>query len=197
MFSGIIENLGEVIALVNEQSNLILTKKTSYTNDLKIDQSIAQNGVCLTYVDIYKETYKVTAIAETLKQTNLVTLKIGDSINLERSMKLGDRVDGHIVQGHVDQTAVCKNILEANGSWTFTFEYDASLNNITVEKGSVCVNGVSLTVVNSKINSFSVCIIPYTFENTNFKNIESGSIVNIEFDILGKYIGKLMRNATY
>ncbi len=197
MFSGIIENLGEVIALVNEQSNLLLTIKSSFTNELKIDQSIAHNGVCLTVVDIYKETYKVTAIAETLNKTNLITLKIGDSINLERSMKLGDRVDGHIVQGHVDQTAVCKNILEANGSWTFTFEYDASLNNITVEKGSVCVNGVSLTVVNSKINSFSVCIIPYTFENTNFKNIESGSIVNIEFDILGKYIGKLMRNATY
>ena len=194
MFSGIIENLGEVIALVNEQSNLLLTIKSSFTNELKIDQSIAHNGVCLTVVDIYKETYKVTAIAETLNKTNLITLKIGDSINLERSMKLGDRVDGHIVQGHVDQTAVCKNILEANGSWTFTFEYDASLNNITVEKG---VNGVSLTVVNSKINSFSVCIIPYTFENTNFKNIESGSIVNIEFDILGKYIGKLMRNATY
>ena len=197
MFSGIIENLGEVIALVNEQSNLLLTIKSSFTNELKIDQSIAHNGVCLTVVDIYKETYKVTAIAETLNKTNLITLKIGDSINLERSMKLGDRVDGHIVQGHVDQTAVCKNILEADGSWTFTFEYDASLNNITVEKGSVCVNGVSLTVVNSKINSFSVCIIPYTFENTNFKNIESGSIVNIEFDILGKYIGKLMRNATY
>ena len=197
MFSGIIENLGEVIALVNEQSNLLLTIKSSFTNELKIDQSIAHNGVCLTVVDIYKETYKVTAIAETLNKTNLITLKIGDSINLERSMKLGDRVDGHIVQGHVDQTAVCKNILEANGSWTFTFEYDASLNNITVEKGSVCINGVSLTVVNSKINSFSVCIIPYTFENTNFKNIESGSIVNIEFDILGKYIGKLMRNATY
>ena len=197
MFSGIIENLGEVIALVNEQSNLLLTIKSSFTNELKIDQSIAHNGVCLTVVDIYKETYKVTAIAETLDKTNLITLKIGDSINLERSMKLGDRVDGHIVQGHVDQTAVCKNILEANGSWTFTFEYDASLNNITVEKGSVCVNGVSLTVVNSKINSFSVCIIPYTFENTNFKNIESGSIVNIEFDILGKYIGKLMRNATH
>lgn len=194
MFSGIIERLGETIALRKEQSNLHITIRSGFTTELKIDQSIAHNGVCLTVVDIKNDEYTVTAIAETLQKTNLGYLKIGDRVNLERCMKLGDRLDGHIVQGHVDQTAVCKNVKETEGSWTFTFEYDASQNNITVEKGSVCVNGVSLTVVDSKINSFSVCIIPYTFEHTNFKEIRSGTVVNLEFDILGKYIGKLMAN---
>jgi riboflavin synthase len=193
MFSGIIETLGEVVNLTREQNNLHLTVKSNFTNELKIDQSIAHNGVCLTVVSIDAETFTVTAIDETLKKTNIGNLLIGDKINLERCMKLGDRLDGHIVQGHVDQTAICKSAEETNGSWTFTFEYDASQNNITVEKGSVCVNGVSLTVVNSRDNSFSVCIIPYTFEHTNFHNIKEGRIVNLEFDILGKYISKLMK----
>jgi riboflavin synthase len=192
MFSGIIESLGEVVALTKEKSNLHITVKSIFTNELKIDQSIAHNGVCLTVVAIKNDTYTVTAIAETLEKTNLSLLKTGDVINLERCMKLGDRLDGHIVQGHVDQTAICKNVTESNGSWVFTFEYDASQNNVTVEKGSVCVNGVSLTVVNSKNNSFSVCIIPYTFEYTNFKQIQAGTVVNLEFDILGKYISRLM-----
>ncbi len=192
MFSGIIEDLGQVVALQKEQGNLHITIKSSFTNELKIDQSIAHNGACMTVVEIKDTTYTITAIEESLKKTNLGLLKVGDTVNLERCMKLGDRLDGHIVQGHVDQTAVCKKVEETNGSWMFTFEYDASQNNITVEKGSVCVNGVSLTVVNSKDNSFSVCIIPYTFEHTNFKNIKVGSIANLEFDILGKYISKLI-----
>jgi riboflavin synthase len=192
MFSGIIETLGEITALYKEQSNLLITVKSNFTNEIKIDQSIAHNGVCLTVVDITDDIYTVTAIDETLKKTNLSLLKIGDKVNLERFMKLGDRLDGHIVQGHVDQTAVCKKVEETNGSWMFTFEYDPSQNNVTVEKGSVCINGVSLTVVNSQHHSFSVCIIPYTFEHTNFKNIQQGSIVNLEFDILGKYVQRMM-----
>lgn len=193
MFSGIIEELGEIIAIQKEKNNLHITVKATFTKELKVDQSIAHNGVCLTVVDIKNDNYTVTAIDETLQKTNLVLLTIGDKLNLERCLKVGDRLDGHVVQGHVDQTAVCKKVEETNGSWTFNFEYDASKNNVTVEKGSVCVNGVSLTVVNSKDNSFSVCIIPYTFEHSNFKTIKPGSIVNIEFDILGKYIGKLMQ----
>ncbi len=192
MFSGIVEESGEVTDLKKEQSNLHITIKPSFISELKIDQSIAHNGTCLTVVDLKDDSYTVTAIDETLKKTNLGLLKIGDKVNLERCMKLGDRLDGHIVQGHVDQTAICKSVEETDGSWMFTFEYDASQNNITVEKGSVCVNGVSLTVVNSQMNSFSVCIIPYTFENTNFKYIRKGTVVNLEFDILGKYISKLM-----
>jgi len=192
MFSGIIEETGELTAIHKEQSNLHLTVKTAFTNELKIDQSIAHNGICLTVVGIQNDTYTVTAIAETLLKTNLGELHVGDIVNLERCLKVGDRLDGHIVQGHVDQTAICSSVTETNGSWTFTFEYDASKNNVTVEKGSVCVNGVSLTVVNSKDHSFSVCIIPYTFEHTNFKTIQQGSIVNIEFDILGKYISRLL-----
>lgn len=193
MFSGIIEELGEVVSLRKDQGNLHITIQSAFTKELKIDQSIAHNGVCLTVVDIQNNNYTVTAIDETLQKTNIGILKIGDRINLERCMRLGDRLDGHIVQGHVDQTAVCKKTENTNGSWMFTFEYDASQNNITVEKGSVCVNGVSLTVVNSKDSSFSVCIIPYTFEHTNFKDIHQDSIVNLEFDILGKYISKLMK----
>ena len=194
MFSGIIESLGEVISLRKEQGNLHLTLSSDFTAELKIDQSIAHNGVCLTVVDINDDYYSVTAIAETLQKTNLGLLKTGDSVNLERCMKLGDRLDGHIVQGHVDQTAICISVNDTAGSWMFSFEYDPSHSNITVEKGSVCVNGVSLTVVDSKNNSFAVCIIPYTFEHTNFKNILPGTVVNIEFDILGKYITKMMLN---
>ena len=198
MFSGIIESLGEVTDLKKSQGNLDITIKSPFlTTDeggLKIDQSIAHNGACLTVVSISNDSYTVTAIEESLNKTNLGELKIGDDVNLERCMKLGDRLDGHIVQGHVDQTAICKKIEETNGSWTFTFEYDASQQNITVEKGSVCVNGVSLTVVNSKDNSFSICLIPYTYENTNFKDFKEGTTVNLEFDILGKYISKLVVN---
>ncbi len=192
MFSGIIEMLGEVVDLKTEQSNLHITVKSDFTNELKIDQSVAHNGVCLTVVNIKNENYTVTAIDETLMKTNLGKLNVGDKVNLERCLRVGDRLDGHIVQGHVDQTAVCVDVKEANGSWMYTFEYDASKNNITVEKGSICINGVSLTVVNSLKNRFSVCIIPYTYEHTNFKNIKSGTVVNLEFDILGKYISKLM-----
>jgi riboflavin synthase len=192
MFSGIIEGLGEVTALKAEQGNLHITVKSAFTHELKIDQSVAHNGVCLTVVAINADEYTVTAIAETLNKTNLSALQVGGFVNLERCMRLGDRLDGHIVQGHVDQTAVCKNMEDMNGSWMFTFEYIPSTkSNITVEKGSVCVNGVSLTVVNSENNSFSVCIIPYTFEHTNFKAIQVGTFVNLEFDIIGKYITKL------
>lgn len=191
MFSGIIEGLGEVVTIQKEKSNLHVTVKSAFTNELKVDQSVAHNGVCLTVVDIKNDCYTVTAIDETIQKTNIGLLNNGDKLNLERCLKVGDRLDGHIVQGHVDQRAVCTKLEETNGSWTFTFEYDASKGNVTVEKGSVCINGVSLTVVNSKDNSFSVCIIPYTFENTNFKSIQPGSIVNIEFDIVGKYIAKM------
>ncbi|MCK6650473.1 MAG: riboflavin synthase [Bacteroidia bacterium] len=192
MFSGIVETLGEVVDIKKEQSNLHLILKASFSKELKIDQSVAHNGVCLTVVNINDDTYTVTAIDETLKKTNLGHLKKGDKVNLERCLRLGDRLDGHIVQGHVDQTGICVEVQQNDGSWVFTFEYDASKGNVTVEKGSVCVNGVSLTVVNSKANSFSVCIIPYTFEHTNFNSIKAGTIVNLEFDILGKYISKLM-----
>jgi riboflavin synthase len=192
MFSGIVEASGLVTALRKEQSNLHITLSSPFTSELKIDQSIAHNGVCLTVVEINGDQYTVTAIDETLRKTNLGGLKENDLVNLERCMKLGDRLDGHIVQGHVDQTAVCTAVKETEGSWMFRFEYDAKLNNVTVEKGSVCVNGVSLTVVDSKDHSFSVCIIPYTFEHTNFKMIRPGSVVNLEFDILGKYIARLL-----
>lgn len=192
MFSGIIEGLGEVVGIQKEQSNLHISVKAPFTKELKIDQSVSHNGVCLTVIDIQNDIYKVTAIDETLQKTNIGLINNGDVLNLERCLKVGDRLDGHIVQGHVDQRAVCTKMEETDGSWTFTFEYDATKGNVTVEKGSVCVNGVSLTVVNSKDNSFSVCIIPYTFENTNFSSIKPGSIVNIEFDIVGKYISKLL-----
>jgi len=190
MFTGIIESIATVVSLKNEGSNLNIRCKSGITNELKIDQSLSHNGVCLTVVKIEDDIYTVTAIKETLEKSNLGGLKIGDKVNLERSMKLGDRLDGHIVQGHVDQKAKCTNIVEENGSWMFTFEYKPS-DNITVEKGSVCVNGASLTVVNSKDYSFSVAIIPYTYNNTNFHTFEVGTIVNVEFDIIGKYIGKM------
>jgi riboflavin synthase len=189
MFTGIIEEIAEVVALEKEGSNLHMTLKSSITKELKIDQSVAHNGVCLTVVEINGGEYTVTAIKETLDKSNLGLLKVGSKVNMERCMKLGDRLDGHMVQGHVDQTAKCTEIKEAKGSYVFTFKHKES-DNMTVEKGSVCVNGVSLTVVNSKDTSFSVAIIPYTFEHTNFHTFEVGTVVNIEYDILGKYISK-------
>lgn len=192
MFTGIIENLGEITAIEQENENFHFTIKSNFTSELKIDQSIAHNGVCLTIVKIDGDNYTVTAIKETLEKSNMRFLKIGDKINLERAMKLGERLDGHIVQGHVDQTAKCTDILDEEGSWLFTFEYDSSKQNITIEKGSITINGVSLTVVNSKKNSFSVAIIPYTYENTNFHTFKIGTTVNLEFDVIGKYVAKLL-----
>lgn len=191
MFTGIIEDLGIVTNIKKEQDNMHLTVQSHITSELKIDQSVAHNGICLTVVDISGAHYTVTAIKETIDKTNIGSLQIGDAINLERAMKLGDRLDGHIVQGHVDQTGICTSIKNENGSWIFTFNYDDSLGNVTIEKGSATVNGVSLTVVNSQKNSFSVAIIPYTYEHTNFKHLKTGSIINLEFDVLGKYIQKL------
>lgn len=191
MFTGIIEELGEIKGLERSGDNLNIKVKARMTPELKIDQSVAHNGVCLTVVNIENDTYTITAIQETLEKTNFGKLEKGEFINLERGMQLGARLDGHIVQGHVDQTAVCKKIVENNGSWEFTFEYDPALQNITIEKGSITINGVSLTVVNSKKNEFSVAIIPYTFENTNFKFLKEGSIVNLEFDVIGKYVKRL------
>lgn len=192
MFTGIIEAIGSVSNLKTDLNNLHITIGSTITPELKIDQSVAHNGVCLTVVAINNNEYTVTAIKETLDKTNLNYLKIGDEVNLERAMKLGDRLDGHIVQGHVDQTAICTNIEEANGSWVFTFNYDASLNNITIEKGSITINGTSLTVVNSKKDSFSVAIIPYTYQHTNFNTFTKGTVVNLEFDVLGKYVSRLL-----
>lgn len=192
MFTGIIEELGTVSEVRKENSNLILTIATAFTPELKVDQSVAHNGVCLTVVEINGNEYKVTAIDETLKRTNLGSLKPGDKINLERCMKLGDRLDGHIVQGHVDTVAEVTRIEEQNGSWLFYFKYPFSSENVTVEKGSVCVNGVSLTVVESKDHSFSVAIIPFTWEHTNFHTLKTGDFVNIEFDVIGKYVARLM-----
>jgi len=191
MFTGIIETLGTIQEIKKDGDNIHITVESSITNELKIDQSVSHNGVCLTVVSIKDNSYTVTAIRETLEKTNLGEWQTGDKINLERAMKLGDRLDGHIVQGHVDQTAVCKSISEANGSWYFTFEYDAALNNLTIEKGSITVNGVSLTVVDSKINEFSVAIIPYTYGHTNFNDFQIGTKVNLEFDVIGKYVSRL------
>ncbi len=193
MFTGIIETLGRITNIEKEQDNLHITVSSEITHELKIDQSVAHNGICLTVVTINDSQYTVTAIRETIKKTNISTWKISDVINLERAMKLGDRLDGHIVQGHIDQTAICTHIESANGSTYFTFEYDKSLGNITIEKGSITVNGVSLTVVNSGINTFSVAIIPYTMEHTNFKNFKIGSVVNLEFDMIGKYVVRLTK----
>jgi riboflavin synthase len=194
MFTGIIETLGEIKAIEKEGGNVHLTITSAMTNELKIDQSVAHNGVCLTVTSITNNEYTVTAIQETIDKTNLSDWKIGATVNLERAMKLGDRLDGHIVQGHVDQIGICKSIKEANGSWYYTFEYDPKLNNITIEKGSITVNGVSLTVVNSLKNEFSVAIIPYTYEHTNFHNFEIGTKVNLEFDVIGKYVSRLYSN---
>lgn len=194
MFTGIIESLGTVKELRKENDNLHIIVSSSIAHELKIDQSVAHNGVCLTVVAINNDEYTVTAIRETLEKTNVGNWKVGNLVNLERAMKLGDRLDGHIVQGHVDQTGVCKHIENANGSHYYTFEYDENLNNITIEKGSITVNGVSLTVVNSKKNEFSVAIIPYTQEHTNFKTFEIGTVVNLEFDVIGKYVSRLYGN---
>ena len=191
MFTGIIEDLGVITNLEPDHDNLHITLKSNLTTELKVDQSVSHNGVCLTVTSLNDQNYTVTAIRETLSKTNLGNLKVEDQVNLERAMKLGERLDGHIVQGHVDQTAICKSIEFQNGSWLFTFEYDATLNNITIEKGSITVNGVSLTVVNSKDNEFSVAIIPYTYEHTTFKSLKENSVVNLEFDVLGKYIKRL------
>ena len=191
MFTGIIETLGTLVEVKKDQENLHLTIESGLTNDLKIDQSIAHNGVCLTVVSKTNSTYTVTAIQETCLKTNIGSWAVGDAINLERAMLLGARLDGHIVQGHVDQTGICTEIREAEGSWYFSFEYDSNLHNITIEKGSVTVNGVSLTVVNSKANSFSVAIIPYTYQHTNFHSFKVGTKVNLEFDVIGKYVSRL------
>ena len=191
MYTGIIETLGTVQEIKKEQDNLQITINSSITSELKIDQSVAHNGVCLTVVAIAEDSYRVTAIRETIEKTNLSDWAVDDIVNLERAMKLGDRLDGHIVQGHVDQTGICTIIKEVNGSWYFTFEYDKSLQNITIEKGSITINGVSLTVVNSDENSFSVAIIPYTYEHTNFKTFKIGTRINLEFDVIGKYISRL------
>lgn len=194
MFTGIIETLGTIQEIKKEKDNIHITIDASITNELKIDQSVAHNGICLTVVKIQDSRYTVTAIDETIKKTNLGDWREGDLVNLERAMKLGDRLDGHIVQGHVDQTGDCISISETNGSWLYTFEYDDKLNNLTIEKGSITVNGVSLTVVNSKKNQFSVAIIPYTHEHTNFKNFKVGSKINLEFDVIGKYVSRLYAN---
>jgi len=195
MFSGIVEEAATVVQLVKEKENLHITVKCSFTDELRIDQSISHNGVCLTVVDIKEETYTVTAIKETLLKSNLGLLQIGDKINLERSTRLDARLDGHMVQGHVDLTATCTEVMEAEGSWYFTFEYEpVGEEHITVEKGSISVNGVSLTVVNSQEKSFQVAIIPFTYEVTNFHQIRKGSVVNIEFDIIGKYIARILKS---
>ena len=194
MFTGIIETLGTIQEIKKDKDNIHVTIDSSITNELKIDQSVAHNGICLTVVAIKENSYTVTAIDETIKKTNLGEWQKGDLVNLERAMKLGDRLDGHIVQGHVDQTGTCISIQETNGSWLYTFEYDDKLNNLTIEKGSITVNGVSLTVVNSKKNQFSVAIIPYTHEHTNFKNFTVNSKINLEFDVIGKYVSKLHGN---
>ncbi|MBT4412845.1 riboflavin synthase alpha chain [Polaribacter sp. Hel1_33_78] len=191
MFTGIIETLGVVKNIVKEQENVHLTIQSDITNELKVDQSIAHNGVCLTVVAIDNDEYTVTAIKETLDKTNIGRLKNTHIINLERAMKMGDRLDGHIVQGHVDETGICKNIKDESGSTLYTFQYNSDKNNITIEKGSITVNGVSLTVVNSKNDEFSVAIIPYTKEHTTFKTLEIGEIVNLEFDVIGKYVARL------
>lgn len=191
MFTGIIETLGTVKGIEREKENLHLTIQSTITNELKIDQSVAHNGVCLTVVAIDNDEYTVTAIKETLDKTNIGDLQVGEEVNLERAMKLGARLDGHIVQGHVDGTGVCKSIEDADGSTVFTFSYDFDGSNVTIEKGSITINGVSLTVVNSKKDEFSVAIIPYTFEHTTFKNFTIGSKVNLEFDVIGKYVARL------
>jgi len=193
MFTGIIETLGTIIDLRHDQGNLHITVASEIAHELRVDQSVAHNGVCLTVVSLADGLHTVTAITETLNKTNLGELSVGDLVNLERCMQMNARLDGHIVQGHVDQTAVCTSFKEFDGSWEYTFEYDPARGNVTVEKGSICVNGISLTVVNSQANSFSVAIIPYTFEHTNLQQVREGSTVNLEFDIIGKYVARLMQ----
>ena len=194
MFTGIIEELGEVTELVQDKDNLHITVKSKLSKDLKIDQSLAHNGVCLTVVKLGEGTHTITAIKETIDKSNIGNLRIGSKVNLERAMVLGARLDGHIVQGHVDQIAVCTEVKETEGSWLYTFSYDNTYSNITIEKGSITVNGVSLTVVNSKPGSFSVAIIPYTYEHTNFHQIKVNDTINLEFDVIGKYVARLLEN---
>ncbi|OCB77423.1 riboflavin synthase [Flavobacterium crassostreae] len=194
MFTGIIETLGTIEDIQKDKDNLHITIESAITNELKIDQSVAHNGICLTVVAIKDNSYTVTAIGETIQKTNISHWNIGDAVNLERAMRLGDRLDGHIVQGHVDQTARCIYTQETNGSWIYTFEYDTALNNLTIEKGSITVNGVSLTVVDSKRNQFSVAIIPYTHQHTNFNTFKTGTLINLEFDVIGKYVTRLHQN---
>ena len=191
MFTGIIENIALVKEIKKDGDNLIFTFESDLTSELKIDQSISHNGICLTVVDIIDNTYSVVAIKETVLKSSIKNWKVGEKVNLERAMKIGNRLDGHIVQGHVDQVGVCEKISEELGSWYFTFKYEKS-DNITIEKGSIAINGISLTVVDSQTNKFSVAIIPYTFNHTNFKNLNIGDTVNLEFDMVGKYISKLV-----
>ncbi len=191
MFTGIVEEVGEIVESTNDKGNLHISVSAKMTPELKIDQSVSHNGVCLTVVHIKDSIYTVTAIQETLDKTNLGTLQKGTAVNLERGMKLGARLDGHLVQGHIDQTATCTKVTEENGSWVYTFRYDEALGNLTIEKGSITINGVSLTVVNSKRTEFSVAIIPYTYNNTSFKYLVEGDQVNLEFDVIGKYVKRL------
>ncbi len=193
MFTGIIEELGEVIELNKDRDNLNITVRSELSKELKIDQSLAHNGVCLTVFKIGDSTHTITAIKETLDKSNIGNLSIGSKLNLERAMQLGSRLDGHMVQGHVDQIAVCTEFIEEEGSWVYSFSYKDTYNNLTIEKGSITVNGVSLTVVNSKPESFSVAIIPYTYEYTNFHQIKIGDTVNLEFDVIGKYVARLLQ----
>ena len=193
MFTGIIETIGIVRSIRKEEENIRLTIEADFASELKVDQSVAHNGVCLTVVEIVNNTYGVVAIQETLDKSNLGELSVGDPVNLERGMRLGDRLDGHIVQGHVDQTGKCVSVEEQDGSWIFTFEYDPSQSNVTIEKGSITINGVSLTVVDSKKGGFSVAIIPYTFEHTTFQSLTKGDTVNLEFDVIGKYVQRIMK----
>lgn len=197
MFTGIIETIGKVISIQKEGTNRNFRIQSNISDELKIDQSVSHDGVCLTVVAISPGEHTVTAISETLVKSNIGNLELNDEVNLERCTKIGSRLDGHIVQGHVDQTAICSSIKNENGSWIFTFKYDASTGNITVEKGSITINGTSLTVFDSQKDQFSVAIIPYTFENTNFKNIRTGDTVNLEFDIIGKYVAKIMSLGKY
>ena len=193
MFTGIIEEIGKIVRIEREQANLHLYVKSSFTNELKIDQSVAHNGVCLTVVAIDGDVYQVTAIAETLAKTHLGSLQVGDAVNLERGMLLNTRLDGHIVQGHIDQTGTCTAIQEEAGSTRFTFQYDPSTGNVVIEKGSITVNGVSLTVIDATRDSFSVAVIPYTLAHTNLQHLQIGNIVNLEFDVIGKYVARLMQ----
>jgi riboflavin synthase len=195
MFTGIIETLGKVEAIREEATNKHFSLSSAFTNELQIDQSVAHNGVCLTVVAIDGDSYTVTAIDETLQKTNLNSLKLGDVVNLERCMQANGRFDGHVVQGHVDQTGICESVTDENGSWKFTFSYNANTGNVTVEKGSICINGISLTVVDSQEDRFSVAIIPYTYEHTNLHSVKPGDTVNLEFDIIGKYVARLLGKA--
>ena len=191
MFTGIIEHVGKVVHLEIDKGNLNIGIQCDFSHELKIDQSVSHNGVCLTVVNLENNVYSVTAIDETIRKSNLGELHIGDPVNLERGLKLGDRLDGHIVQGHVDQTGECLEVIDMNGSWLFKFRYDSQMGNITIPKGSITVNGVSLTVVDSEIDNFSVAIIPHTYNHTNFNAIKAGSTVNLEFDVIGKYVSRI------